>query len=212
MKVFFSLLAIFLSTCFWFSVPVLALDEQVTASFVSADIKLANLPRCYWMENYTGNYNWVDAPQGNISKQECHKLDSCDGGLGESGGGCYKWAITANGPRIPWTCSGAKGTVNFKVDFPIGSDLDTYAPWIENSTVSLAMRNLSELGELQFKTKFSCPFGDLVTSIDSVPPGQDQFWALFINNNFSEFGIDTAILKNGDSVLWKICSSSFGCP
>ncbi|NEQ37391.1 MAG: hypothetical protein F6K40_14410 [Okeania sp. SIO3I5] len=54
------------------------------------------------MENYTGKYTWVDAPQGNVDKEQCYALDSCDGGLGESGGGCYKWAITADSPRIPW--------------------------------------------------------------------------------------------------------------
>lgn len=58
--------------------------------------------KCFWMENYTGRYTWVDAPQGNVSKQECYALDSCDGGLGQSGGGCYKWAESADAPRIPW--------------------------------------------------------------------------------------------------------------
>ena len=70
--------------------------------FVSADSSLADSAKCYWMENYTGQYTWVDAPQGDISKQECYALDSCDGGLGQSDGGCYKWATAPKADRIPW--------------------------------------------------------------------------------------------------------------
>ncbi|WP_293076609.1 hypothetical protein [Okeania sp. SIO3B5] len=76
---------------------------MVVVSFlVSTDISLADSSGCYWMENYTGQYTWVAAPQGNVDKQQCYALDSCDGGLGESGGGCYKWAMAADNPRIPW--------------------------------------------------------------------------------------------------------------
>ena len=74
----------------------------VISFFISSDSSLADTGKCFWMENYTGNYTWVDAPYGNVDKEECYALDSCDGGLGQSGGGCYKWAITADGDRIPW--------------------------------------------------------------------------------------------------------------
>ena len=56
---------------------------------------------CYWMKN-AAPYPWVPAPQGNVSKSQCFSLDSCDGGKGTSGGGCYKWATDANAPRQPW--------------------------------------------------------------------------------------------------------------
>lgn len=65
---------------------------------------------CYWMENTSGN-PWVPAPQGNISKQQCYDLDSCDGGKGQSGGGCYKWATSADAQREPWfSCYWMKNT------------------------------------------------------------------------------------------------------
>ena len=98
------------------------------------------------------------------------------------------------------TCGGATGTVQFRVDFPSSSPLVTKAPWTENATVSLAMRNLEELGELQFETEFSCPFGDLVSSIDGVSPDKEHYWALMINDHLSRFGIDSTVLRNGDSV------------
>ncbi len=61
--------------------------------------------QCYWMENTTGNYTWVkahsiDGPM--LTKDRCFQLDGCDGGKGLSGGGCYKWAYSADGKRLPW--------------------------------------------------------------------------------------------------------------
>ncbi len=81
---------------------VLSCLMVVVSFFTSADSSLAASNRCYWMENYSGNFNWVDSPQGNVSKDECYALDSCDGGLGQSGGGCYKWASSPTAERQPW--------------------------------------------------------------------------------------------------------------
>ncbi|MFO0612628.1 MAG: hypothetical protein U0414_08580 [Polyangiaceae bacterium] len=57
--------------------------------------------RCYWMENVTGRYEWVPATWVS-SFDKCFAMDSCDGGRGESGGGCYKWADCATCARAPW--------------------------------------------------------------------------------------------------------------
>ena len=61
---------------------------------------------CYWMENTSGNYCWIPAGSsidyGTSSIDECFALDSCDGGLSQSGGGCYKWADGSDDDRYPW--------------------------------------------------------------------------------------------------------------
>ena len=60
---------------------------------------------CYWMENYSGNFEWVlaeDIYKKVLTKEECFQLDSCDGGKGLSGGGCYKWASSAIADRESW--------------------------------------------------------------------------------------------------------------
>lgn len=57
--------------------------------------------QCYWMENTSGSYCWVPATWVG-SFQDCYRMDSCDGGLGESGGGCYKWAQCSGCARYPW--------------------------------------------------------------------------------------------------------------
>jgi uncharacterized protein YjdB len=57
---------------------------------------------CYWMENTSGNFCWVPSPSPVPTIHECAALDSCDGGGGRSGGGCYKWADCSDCARAPW--------------------------------------------------------------------------------------------------------------
>lgn len=54
---------------------------------------------CYWLSNVTNE--WQDWPQA-ATRQDCFALDSCNGGRGESGGGCYKWAASADAPQNRW--------------------------------------------------------------------------------------------------------------
>ncbi|MDY7007517.1 MAG: hypothetical protein SWX82_27190 [Cyanobacteriota bacterium] len=116
---------------------VLSCLMLVISGLAVVDSSLAADAKCYWMENYSGEYNWVDAPQGNVSKEECYALDSCDGGLGQSGGGCYKWATAAKADRIPWFEDNIihswgendrKGTVGqiFKYDNPYNGDTEYF--------------------------------------------------------------------------------------
>ena len=56
---------------------------------------------CYWMQNSAG-FAWIDAPQGELTKQQCYNLNSCGDGGNQSGGGCYKWAAGPNHPPQPW--------------------------------------------------------------------------------------------------------------
>lgn len=58
---------------------------------------------CYWMENTSGEYRWERTAW---DYESCFELDSCDGGLGASGGGCYKWADSPDGERYPWPDQG----------------------------------------------------------------------------------------------------------
>ena len=55
---------------------------------------------CYWMENTSGNDCWV--PVDGTDAITCQYLDSCSGGEGYSGGGCYKWSEGSKGTRSPW--------------------------------------------------------------------------------------------------------------
>lgn len=60
---------------------------------------------CYWMGFHdTGTWDaWCWEPASSVATFEaCYQMDSCDGGLGASGGGCYKWASSSEAPRTPW--------------------------------------------------------------------------------------------------------------
>jgi hypothetical protein len=75
--------------------------------FIKNDAQKNEICQCYWMENYSGKYKWIPSKsirgmKREITKTECYELDSCDGGLGRSNGGCYKWAFGAENTRIPW--------------------------------------------------------------------------------------------------------------
>jgi hypothetical protein len=61
--------------------------------------------RCYWMENYSGRYEWIPTERLGYrvhTPQHCYALDSCSGGLGHSGGGCYKWSTSEAEPGLSW--------------------------------------------------------------------------------------------------------------
>jgi hypothetical protein len=76
----------------------------LVSGFTAAENSLAALgEQCYWMENSSGQFYWVPAPQTPApSKSQCYQLNSCGDGGGQSGGGCYKWAIAAQAPALPW--------------------------------------------------------------------------------------------------------------
>ncbi len=64
---------------------------------------VASATGCYWQDGGSGE--WVPVSEiglENTTFEQCYALDSCAGGLGESGGGCYKWADGPDGDAYPW--------------------------------------------------------------------------------------------------------------
>jgi len=47
-------------------------------------------------------------------------------------------------------------------------------------------------------------FGDLVTGIDGITPDSSHFWAMYVNNQFSQVGASAYITKNSDTIRWQI--------
>jgi hypothetical protein len=50
----------------------------------------------------------------------------------------------------------------------------------------------------------SYSFGDLVTGIDGVSPDSTHFWAMYVNNTFSQVGAAEVITKSSDTIRWQI--------
>ena len=76
--------------------------EQYEVTEVVENIDQQETGSCFWMENWSGKYFWVPVKNTTMTKEDCYMLDSCDGGLGYSNGGCFKWAVTPDSPRLPW--------------------------------------------------------------------------------------------------------------
>jgi hypothetical protein len=69
------------------------------APVAAAPATTATQFQCYWMENVSGQFKWV---ANTMSKQDCYRMDSCNGGMKMSGGGCYKWAASPTANPEPW--------------------------------------------------------------------------------------------------------------
>lgn len=54
---------------------------------------------CFWLNSSPEKNEWVLMQ---YDKATCYSLDSCNGGLKQSGGGCYKWAVSADAQPLPW--------------------------------------------------------------------------------------------------------------
>jgi hypothetical protein len=82
---------------------------------VTRDEQPAAAAQCYWLSNQGAG--WVARPD--LSNAElCFEMDSCSGGAGLSGGGCYKWAAAPNAPALPWSTSSANQTLAADVPPP----------------------------------------------------------------------------------------------
>jgi len=61
---------------------------------------------CYWLEPDGERWEW----RPHFTRQMCYENDSCSGGLGQSGGGCYKWAAGPDAPaQASWSALGCPG-------------------------------------------------------------------------------------------------------
>mgnify|MGYP000568535119 CR=1 FL=1 len=77
-------------------------------------------------------------------------------------------------------------------------------PWIENETVSLAMKNAKCVdSNFTYEVETDCIYGDFVTTIGGESPGEGKFWKLFINGEASQTGMDTTILTPNQQIEWQ---------
>jgi hypothetical protein len=47
-------------------------------------------------------------------------------------------------------------------------------------------------------------FGSFVNSIDGVAPDSKHFWALYINDQFSQVAADNYTTKSSDNLKWQL--------
>lgn len=85
----------------WMAVASLILVISLVASCANTAEPNRSRAQCYWLSNEGAG--WVGRPDL-PDAQACFEMDSCAGGRGLPGGGCYKW--TASADASPWTALG----------------------------------------------------------------------------------------------------------
>ncbi|MEH1814599.1 MAG: DUF4430 domain-containing protein [Nostoc sp.] len=102
--------------------------------------------------------------------------------------------------------SAAQGTVSIVV-LDDGKDIYNLqsVPWVEGETVRTAMLNVNNKEpSFKFESEHIDDYGEFVTKIGDSQAQAEEFWALFINGEASDEGIDTTVVNNGDVILWDI--------
>ena len=78
---------------------ILGAVALLAATAGCASLPIHSRNACYWMTE--DGSRWVLMSDVKTKKQ-CFELDSCSGGQGMSGGGCYKWAPNTDAKARPW--------------------------------------------------------------------------------------------------------------
>lgn len=82
----------------WISIlGALAIAGALAACATSESPQTAAGAQCYWLSNEGAG--WLVRPDLTTARA-CFEMDSCSGGAGLSGGGCYKWATSAGAPPL----------------------------------------------------------------------------------------------------------------
>lgn len=83
----------------------------------------------------------------------------------------------------------------------------TYGTSVENkSSVYDLMEHLRNTQGLLFESEYYTGMGFFITSLSGIKqnPKNSEYWTLYINDKESQTGVSSALLKNGDSVEWKL--------
>lgn len=72
--------------------------------------------------------------------------------------------------------------------------------WVANTDGQTAFELLKDNAEIEYQ---QYDFGVMVEGINGLKSDDQNYWALYINNNYSQVGADQVKLKAGDKVMWR---------
>jgi hypothetical protein len=140
------------SRAFWISLIVGVGLAVALSACATKTAPPAVAAQCYWLSNEGAG--WVARPD--LAEAElCFEMDSCSGGVGISGGGCYKWAKGADAPAAPWT---ELGMTPLSRDEPDAAAAPTPACFMKGEH-DTNWRPVSELREAQCFERDFCTGG-----------------------------------------------------
>ncbi|MBN2066989.1 MAG: DUF4430 domain-containing protein [Candidatus Diapherotrites archaeon] len=103
---------------------------------------------------------------------------------------------------LPDDGNGEKVNVAFKAVAGSGTVLD------ETVSVAKGANALDEMKKIADVKTTSYPgIGAIVTSINGISPGENQFWALYVNNEMSPVGISSITLDQDMEVKFALQST-----
>jgi len=110
------------------------------------------------------------------------------------------WAQTPCQTCSTQSCSSVSLSVVYQ-----GSTIYTNAsiPWMQNMNVTVALYNAQSsqpVPALTFQTTQYCPFGSFISGINGNLQQGGNYWAMYINGAYANFGIDYQQLNAGDKI------------
>lgn len=101
----------------------------------------------------------------------------------------------------------AENTLKEPITVTLAIPQKTYETSVENkSSVYDLMEHLRNTQGLLFESEYYTGMGFFITSLSGTKqnPKNSDYWTLYINDKESQTGVSSALLKNGDSVEWKL--------
>jgi hypothetical protein len=80
--------------------------------------------------------------------------------------------------------------------------------WSPNTTIALAMLRAKELKKINYKTRFFDAFGSYLESCQGYTTSGSEYWAVYVDGQYSYFGIDSMLLSPGDRIELKVTGAS----
>lgn len=91
-------------------------------------------------------------------------------------------------------------SVNIILDFPgMQNDSNQTIQLSSSSTALTALKAVAETG-----TEGIAGFGTIVKSINGVVQNNTNYWAFYINGNYSMVGVDGYFVQEGDTIAFRL--------
>jgi hypothetical protein len=76
--------------------------------------------------------------------------------------------------------------------------------WSPNTTIALAMLRAKNLKKLDYTTVFYDQFGSMLETCQGFKPNGSEYWALYVDGQYSYFGMDSMVLSPGDQIELRV--------
>ncbi|MCC2630418.1 MAG: hypothetical protein K0S38_227 [Candidatus Paceibacter sp.] len=106
-------------------------------------------------------------------------------------------------PKVPTTTNNTQ--VQSETKFTLVAQGKEYTGSLPNQSSAYdAMTKLASTTPFRFKAKYYAGMGYLIEEIEGIRGSDGAYWTLYINNATSTVGVSDYILKDNDTIEWKL--------